>query len=125
MAVFYNLTRPTSPLTISPSEILPSSRPQIKPQFLDVMADGTVKQQGLGNARQEIFFSFANLSEADKIGLYNYIENTVQWGANNFDFDDDQGVEYSNCRLITSRTAGEQHNLNLYRDKLYIVVEPT
>jgi hypothetical protein len=124
MAIFYGLTRPNNPLTITPLENLPSRRPKKKPQFLDVMADGTVKQQGLGPARQEIVLSIKNLPAADKTSLYNYIENTIQWGKNSFDFDDDQGVEYSNCRLVTGKIANKQYKLNLYSDELHIIVEP-
>lgn len=127
MASFFypNRSSPTYTFDITPLETYPARRPKTKPQFLDVMPDGTKKHQGLGNARQEIVLEINRLAIIDKYLFVYFIETIVEWAAKNFDFTDDQGWNYNNCFFMFSQHDFKMNRLNLFSAQIRMMVEST
>jgi hypothetical protein len=129
MAVWYypagNRGAATKIVTIPLFEAAPSRFPKFTHQFVDVMADGTKKQQDLGNARQEIVLNIKNLVLAYKNALVDFIENYTDYSSENFDWDADDGTQYDNLFFLIRKNDFRKHNVTLFDEQIRMIVEPT
>lgn len=127
MAVFYNLTRPNNPLTIENLEYVPKSRPKRQTQSRDVTPGGEVISLALGPTIQFITLSIKNLSTSDRDALIGFIEDDAEWLANAFDFDDDDGNQFTDCRFWQSEHDFKkaEQGIPLYTEELILRVDPT
>lgn len=112
-------------LTIEPFESYPSSRPEEEMQSRDRTPAGTPIVYDLGPTLQFISLRITLLSASDKTSLESFIKETIEWAANTFDFDDDQGTEYNTCRFWLDDLDFSQRFLDRFDEDLLLAVDPT
>jgi len=71
---------------------------------------------------QFVALKIKNLSQADKNNLNNFIQNTVNWASNIFDYTDDQNNEHNGCRFWFDDLNFAQTSHQLYAEELVLAV---
>lgn len=128
MATFYHPNRgaSTTTLTIDFLETKPKPRPNEKFQSRDETPAGTAIVYDLLPAAIEfISLIIRDLSAANKASLVSYIETTVNWASDTFDFDDDRGNQFNSVRFwFDEHDFRRPRGIELFNENLRLRVDP-
>lgn len=115
---------PSTTLTITGLESRPASRPREDMRGMRVTPGGTAIIDNLGPTVQWLELKINLLSAADKTGLVDFIENTVGWNDDTFEFDDGKGVSYQSVRFWFTEHDFQETTLDRFEEVLLLRIDP-
>ena len=126
MAIFYYPSRPTNVLEIDFLETRPKPRPNEKFQSRDETPGGAAIVYDLLTDPVELLtLLIRDLTSANKISLVDFIEITVNWASNTFDFDDDRGNQFDGVRFwFDEHDFRRPRGIELFNEDLRLRVDP-
>lgn len=133
MAVLYHPNRGASTTTIAIGntslnllETRPKPRPKEKFQSRDETPGGTaIVYDLLSNPIQEIVLIIRDMDSTDHTALVSFIETTVNWASDTFDFDDDRGNQFNSVRFwFNEHDFRRARGIELFNEDLLLRVDP-